>query len=87
MSESDKPHFVWVRTHAGPQPQKWAVLNYGVNGRMLKTGEVLATHQLTDALYALPIDDLVTIYPPPPGTVYHPPKAPRLEVAPAPAAV
>lgn len=70
------PHLVWLRGVTGAEPQKWAILDYGVNNRVLKEGRILAKHELTAALAKLDIAELVRIYPPPPGYHYTPPPAP-----------
>lgn len=66
MSDPTKPHLVWIRTNRGPEPQRWAELNFGVNNRLLKDeGYILATHELTATLATLPLDELATLYPAP----------------------
>ncbi len=62
---TDKPHLVWYESTTGRYwPQKWFVMEFGVNG--WRKQHVKATHELSGKLAELPIDDLVKLFPPPP---------------------
>lgn len=74
------PHFVWIRTHGGCEPQKWGELHFGVNNRMLKDGTMIegAWHEISEiAFTAMTIDELVKLFPPPAGHTYTPPPTPK----------
>ena len=58
-----RPHFVWVHSPRGPQPQIWRELYWGLHD--LRKAQVLAVHLITDEEVALGVDALAKKYPAP----------------------
>jgi hypothetical protein len=56
-------YFVWVRGLEGPEPQKWAALDFGIGE--WKRPLVLAWLELSDEERQLPLSALARRYPPP----------------------
>jgi len=56
-------YFVWVRGLGGPEPQKWAALDFGVDGWRRK--QVLAYLELPEDERHLSLSMLAERYPPP----------------------
>jgi hypothetical protein len=56
-------YFVWVRGLDGPEPQKWASLDFGVDG--WKRSQVLAYLELPEEERHLSLSTLARRYPPP----------------------
>ena len=56
-------YFVWVRGLEGPEPQKWAALDFGIGE--WKRPLVLAWLELSDEERRLPLSALARRYPPP----------------------
>lgn len=56
-------YFVWVRGLDGPEPQKWASLDFGVDG--WKRSQVLAYLELAEDERHLALSMLARRYPPP----------------------
>lgn len=56
-------YFVWVRGLSGPEPQRWASLDFGING--WKRELVLAYRRLEPDERGLPLAALARRYPPP----------------------
>ncbi len=63
MSEADQFYFVWVRGLSGPEPQKWAELDFGVGD--WKKRYVLVSYPLNEAESSLSLDQLCRLYPSP----------------------
>ncbi len=60
----DLPRYlVWVRGLDGPEPQKWAELDFGVGE--WKRPQVLAFRELSEEERSLPLSALARRYPPP----------------------
>jgi hypothetical protein len=57
-------YFVWVRGLAGPEPQRWASLDFGIDD--WKRAQVLAYRELSEEDLHLPLAVLASRYPPPP---------------------
>lgn len=63
-SGSDLPrYFVWVRGLEGPEPQKWAALDFGIGE--WKRPLVLAFRELSEDERQLALSALAQRYPPP----------------------
>jgi len=56
-------YFVWVRGLDGPEPQKWAALDFGVDG--WKRSQVLAYLELPQDERSLSLSTLARRYPAP----------------------
>ena len=64
--QDDLPrYFVWVHGLAGPEPQKWATLDFGIGE--WKRAQVLAYLELPAEERHLAVSVLARRYPPPPG--------------------
>lgn len=61
--ENERPHFVWVIGRKGSEPQKWMLLDYGING--WRKNSVRAVYPLTDEEAKLSLDVLARLYPVP----------------------
>lgn len=58
----DRPHFIWERTIIGrAQPVKVPCLDFGVNG--WKRNNIIASHELSEELAKLPINELEKLFP------------------------
>lgn len=53
--------FVWVRGIRGPQPQKWAEIDYGIGEWRKKY--ILAYHMLSQKEDDMQLDQLAILYP------------------------
>jgi hypothetical protein len=62
-SADDPRYFVWVRGLEGPEPQKWASLDFGVDD--WKRAQVLAYIELPEEERHLSLSMLARRYPPP----------------------
>ena len=63
--QQDLPHyFVWVRGLSGPEPQKWAALDFGIDD--WKRAQVLTYCELSEDDRHLSLAVLAGRYPPPP---------------------
>ncbi len=56
-------YFVWVKGLRGPQPQKWAELDFGVGEWMKRSGYVLSYFPLTPSEARLSLNELANLYP------------------------
>ncbi|MBR0718708.1 hypothetical protein [Bradyrhizobium liaoningense] len=63
MQDQPPRYFVWVRGLDGPEPQKWAALDFGVDG--WKRSQVLAYLELAEDERRLSLSMLARRYPPP----------------------
>lgn len=57
-------YFVWVTGINGPEPQKWASLDFGIGD--WRRPQVLAYRELAQDERQLPLSALARRYPPPP---------------------
>lgn len=65
QQQEDLPrYFVWVTGLYGPEPQKWARLDFGIGD--WKRPHVLAYRPLLEDERRLPLSELARRYPPPP---------------------
>jgi len=59
----EQPHFVWVISPRGPQPQIWTELYWGLHD--LRKAQVLAFHLITEQEAKMSFKELALKYPPP----------------------